>query len=317
MRGVALEQFGGPEVLQLREDLPVPPVGPDSVLVRVRAAGVNPVDAQIRRGLLADVIPTWSPVVLGWEGAGVVEAVGPAVTEFRPGDEVYGYFRKDFVRDGTYAEFSTIRDAHLARKPESLSFEEAGAAPLAGLTAWQLIDEVLRVVDDQLVLIHGASGGVGSFAVQLAKRAGARVIAVASAGNHAYLRELGADECIDYGSEDFVDIIGRRHLAGVDAVVDLVGGETLKRSAQVVRPRGKVASIVEPPPTDGLFAEHEIQGRFVFVRPDASGLRFLARAFDAGDLRVTLSDVLPLDEVHRAHNIIEIGHTRGKLVLRV
>lgn len=317
MRGIALEKFGGPEVLELRDDLPVPPVGPDTVLVRVRAAGVNPVDAKVRRGLLADAFPTWSPVVPGWDAAGVVEAVGPAVSDFRPGDEVYGYFRKDFIRDGTYAEFTTIRDVHLARKPESLSFEEAGAVPLAGLTAWQLIDETLRVVDNQLVLIHGASGGVGSFAVQLAKRAGAKVIAVASAGNHAYLRELGADECIDYGSEDFVEIIGRRHLAGVDAVVDLIGGETLLRSAQVVRPRGKIASIIEPPPQDGLFAEHEIQGRYVFVRPDASGLRLLGRAFDAGDLRVQLADVLPLDQVQRAHNLIEIGHTRGKLVLRV
>lgn len=317
MRGIALEQFGGPEVLRLRDDLPVPPVGPDSVLVRVRAAGVNPVDAQIRQGLLADAIPTWSPVVPGWDAAGVVEEVGDAVTEFRPGDEVFGYFRKDFVRDGTYAELTTIRDAHLARKPASLSFEEAGAAPLAALTAWQLIDEVLRVVDGQLVLIHGASGGVGSFAVQLAKRAGATVIAVASARNHEYLRSLGADECIDYAAEDFVDVIARRHLAGPDAVVDLVGGETLTRSAQVVRPRGKIASIIQPPPRGGLFAEHEIQTRYVFARPDASGLRLLARAFDAGDLKVELADVFALEEAPRAHDLIELGHTRGKLVLRV
>lgn len=317
MRGIALEQFGGPEVLQLHDDLPTPPVGPDSVLVRVRAAGVNPVDAQIRRGMLADVIPTWSPVVPGWDAAGVVEQVGGAVTEFRPGDEVYGYFRKDFVRDGTYAELTTIRDAHLARKPASLSFEEAGAVPLAALTAWQLIDEALRVVEGQLVLIHGASGGVGSFAVQLAKRAGATVIAVASAQNHEYLRGLGADECIDYGTQDFVEVISRRHLAGPDAIADLVGGETLARSAQVVRPRGKIASIIQPPPRGGLFAEHEIQTRFVFVRPDASGLRLLARAFDAGDLRVELADVLPLEEAPRAHTLIELGHTRGKLVLKV
>lgn len=317
MRGIALETFGGPEVLQLREDLPVPPVGPDSVLVRVRAAGVNPVDAKLRRGLLADVFPTWSPVVPGWDASGVVEAVGDAVSEFRPGDEVYGYFRKDFIRDGTYAELTTIRDVHLARKPAGLSFEEAAAVPLAGLTAWQLIDEALRVVSGQLVLIHGASGGVGSFAVQLAKRAGATVIAVASAQNHDYLRALGADECIDYGTQSFVDVIGRRHLAGVDAVVDLIGGDTLARSAQVVRPRGKVASVIQPPPRGGLFEEHEIQGRYVFVRPDANGLRFLGRAFDAGELRVELADVLPLTEVKRAHDLIELGHTRGKLVLRI
>lgn len=317
MRGIALDQFGGPEVLQLREDLPTPPVGPDTVLVRVRAAGVNPVDAQIRRGMLADTIPTWSPVVPGWDAAGVVEAVGDAVSEFRPGDEVYGYFRKDFVRDGTYAELTTIRDVNLARKPASLSFEEAGAAPLAALTAWQLIDETLRVVAGQVVLIHGASGGVGSFAVQLAKRAGARVVAVASAANHEYLQGLGADECIDYAAEDFVDVLGRRHLAGADAVVDLIGGDTLARSAQVVRPRGKIASVVQPPPRGGLFAEHEIQGRYVFVRPDAGGLRHLARAFDAGELRVELADVLPLAEAPRAHDLIELGHTRGKIVLRI
>ncbi|MBJ7329329.1 MAG: NADP-dependent oxidoreductase [Solirubrobacteraceae bacterium] len=317
MRGIALDQFGGPEVLQLREDLPVPPVGPDTVLVRVRAAGVNPVDAKVRRGLLADAFPTWSPVVPGWDAAGIVEAVGPAVSNFRPGDEVFGYFRKDFIRDGTYAELTTIRDAYLARKPESLSFEEAGAAPLAALTAWQLIDETLRVVSGQLVLVCGASGGVGSFAVQLAKRAGASVVAVASAANHEYLKGLGADECIDYATEDFVEIIGRRHLAGVDAVVDLVGGDTLTRAAQVTRPRGKIASIIQEPPRGGLFAEHEIQGRYLFVRPDGGGLRMLARAFDAGELRVELADVLPLEQAARAHDLIELGHTRGKLVLRI
>lgn len=317
MRGIALEQFGGPDVLQLRDDLPTPPVGPDTVLVRVRAAGVNPVDAKVRRGLLADAFPTWSPVVPGWDASGVVEAVGDAVSEFRPGDEVFGYFRKDFVRDGTYAELTTIRDVHLARKPASLSFEEAAAVPLAGLTAWQLIDEALRVVSGQLVLIHGASGGVGSFAVQLAKRAGATVIAVASAQNHEYLRSIGAAECIDYSTEDFVELVGRRHLAGADAVVDLIGGATLTRSAQVVRPRGKIASVIQPPPRGGLFAEHEIQGRYVFVRPDAGGLRFLARAFDAGELRVELADVLPLAEAPRAHDLVELGHTRGKIVLRI
>lgn len=227
MRGIALQEFGGPEVLRLRHDLPLPLVGPDSVLVRVHAAGVNPVDAKIRRGLLATSIPTWSPVIPGWDAAGVVEDVGAAVTQFRPGDEVFGCFRKDFVRDGTYAELSTIREAHLARKPASLSFEEAGAAPLAALTAWQIVDETLRVSPRQAILVVGASGGVGSFVVQLCKRAGATVTAVASTPNHPYLEELGAAKCFDYRSETFIDDLARDHLAGVDALIDLVGGDTV------------------------------------------------------------------------------------------
>jgi NADPH:quinone reductase-like Zn-dependent oxidoreductase len=316
MRAIAITGFGGRDLLQLA-DVPDPLVGPDSVLVGVRASGVNPVDSGIRQGRLAGRIPHFFPLVPGWEAAGVVEAVGPAVTEFSPGDEVYGYFRKDFVRDGTYAERATLRAPHLARKPQTLSFDEAGAVPLAGLTALQIVRDGLELQGGERILIHGASGGVGSFAVQIAKAGGAHVIASASAPNHDFLRALGADELIDYRDQDFVEVVREAHRDGIEAVADIVGGETQERSGEVLqRGRGRLTSIIQPPDA-GAFSARGLRARYVFVRPDAAGLATLAAMADAGDLRVHLSAVLDLEDAAAAHERIETGHTRGKLVLRV
>ena len=198
MRGIAYDTFGGVEVLQLREDLPVPPVGPDVVLVRVHAAGVNPVDIGIRSGGLAEAFPHHFPIVPGWDVAGVVERVGPAVTAFAPGDEVFGYVRRDDVGLGTCAELVAAPQRCLAHKPQSLSFAEAGALPLAGLTAYQALTEVLDVGEGDRVLVHRASGGVGFNAVQIAVALGAHVIGTASARNHGFLREAGCAEVHDY-----------------------------------------------------------------------------------------------------------------------
>jgi NADPH:quinone reductase-like Zn-dependent oxidoreductase len=316
MRAIAITEFGGADRLQATE-LDDPLVGPDSVLIRVRAAGINPVDYKVRQGNLAGRIPHVFPLIPGWDAAGVVEQVGPAVTDFGPGDEVYAYCRKDFVRDGTYADLVSVRDYAVGRKPARLSFEEAGGVPLAGLTALQLLRHAIDVKAGERVLIHAAAGGVGSFAVQIAKNDDAHVIATASAANHDYLRELGADDVIDYTSEDFVAEVRERYPDGIDAVADLVGGEVQERSAEVLAPgRGRIGSVIAPPDDEALRARG-LRGHYIFVRPSASGLRVLAALADAGRLRVHLSDVVPLEEAARAHDTLEGGHVRGKIVLRV
>ncbi len=314
MRAIAIERFGGREELQVM-DVPDPLLGPDSVLVAVRGAGVNPVDAKIRQGALAGAIPHLFPLVPGWDAAGTVAAVGPAVTRFEVGQEVFGYFRKDFVRDGTYAELAAVRDVQLAPMPATLSFHEAAALPLAGLTAMQLLREGIDLQREETVLIHGAAGGVGGFAVQLAHDAGAHVIAVASTANHDHVRGLGADEVIDYHEQDFVAEVLAVHPDGIEGVIDLIGGETLARSTEVLRTgRGRVASVAEPPSPDA-FAARGLAGRYIFVRPDADGLRQLGDLVDAGALRVHLADVIALEQAAHAHELIEKGHTRGKIVL--
>lgn len=304
MRGIAYDRFGGEEVLTLRDDLPDPPVGPDVVLVRSHAAGVNPVDISIREGRLAGAYPHHFPIVPGWDLAGVVEQVGPAVVDFAPGDEVFGYVRRDDVQWGTAAELVPVPQRCLAHKPESLSFAEAGALPLAGLTAYQALTEVLDVGEGERVLVHRASGGVGFNAVQIAVALGAHVIGTASPRNHGFLTDAGVAEVLDYGAGP---ISGQ--LAGpVDAVLDLVGGKTLADAPQQVRDRARIASVVDP-------AVNAMGGRYVFVRPDQHDLQELGRMADAGQLRVPIAKAFPLEQIAEAHRLVAGGHVRGKVVV--
>ena len=312
---MAIHEFGGPE--QIEEiDVPDPLVGPDSILIRVKTAGVNPVDAKIRQGASKERWPHFFPLILGWDAAGVVERAGPAIRHLGEGDEVYAYCRKDYVRDGTYAELVSVRAPSVARKPATASWEEAGATPLAALTAFQALHDALQVERGDTVLIHGGTGGVGSFAVQLARSAGAHVIATASAANHDFLRDLGAADAIDYNERDFADAVCESHPDGVDHVLDLVGGDTLERSAAVLRPRGRAASVLVPQ-GPGALAENDIDFSYVFVRPDAGQLTAIAGLVDEGEVRVQVQEALPLADAARAHEQIESGHTRGKLVLNV
>jgi NADPH:quinone reductase-like Zn-dependent oxidoreductase len=308
MRGIAYDRFGGEDVLALRTDLPEPPVGPDTVLVRVHATGVNPVDVSIREGRLAGAYPHHFPIVPGWEMAGVVEAAGPAVTDFAPGDEVFGYVRRDDVQWGTAAELVPAPQRCLAHKPESLSFAEAGALPLAGLTAYQALAEVLDVHEGDRVLITRGAGGVGTFAVQIAVALGAHVVTTASGRNHSYLRGLGAAEVYDYADGPISEQLSQP----VDALFDLVGGDTMRDAITAVRPGGPrgvlMASIVDPSIRDS-------HGRYVFVHPDAAGLGELARMADAGQLRVPIAKAFPLEDLAEAHRTITEGHVRGKVVV--
>lgn len=307
MRAIAIEEFGDSDKLQL-VDLPTPEPGSDEVLVRVRAAGVGLWDAMSRQGVFGD---REFPFVPGFEPAGVIEAVGGDVEDFSEGDEVYAYR----FPGGGYAEYVAVSQGVTARKPVSLSFEEAAGLPVAGTTAHQGLVDELGVQEGETVLITGASGGVGTMAVQIAANIlGAHVIGTASTRNHEYLRELGAEEAIDYNG-DWVTVVREVAPEGVDAVLECAGGETLERSFETLRDEGRAAYIVpveeEPDPPRGISAH------FFSARPDGGRLSALASMFDAGQLRMNLQEVVPLEEAARAHEIVEEGHTRGKVVLRV
>jgi NADPH:quinone reductase-like Zn-dependent oxidoreductase len=311
MRAMVIDEWGGGE--QFREaDVERPPTAPDGVLVRVRAAGVNPVDYKIRGGYMAQAFPAHFPLIIGWDAAGVVEEVGPAVTAFQPGDEVYGYCRRHHLQFGTYAEFVVVPEDFLARKPSELSFEEAAALPLAGLTAHQAL-EAMGVRGGETLFVGGGSGGVGHLAIQLGVARGARVIATASERNFDFVRELGADP-IDYHATD-VPARVRELLAneGADAALDLFGGDSREQALQSLRRGGRLASVARPPPEP----QEGYEIHYLFVRPDGEGLRELCELVDAGKLRPHVEEVFPLERVADAHARLEDGHVRGKLVLSV
>jgi NADPH:quinone reductase-like Zn-dependent oxidoreductase len=304
VRAAVYDRFGDESVLRIADDHPEPPVGPDVVLVRAHAAGVNPVDLGIRGGHLVGAFPHHFPITPGWDLSGVVERVGPAVVDFAPGDEVFGYVRRDDVQWGTTAELVPAPQRCLAHKPDSLSFAEAGALPLAGLTAYQALTEALDVGEGDRVLVHRASGGVGFFAVQIAVALGAHVIGTASPRNHGFLRDAGAAETLDYSAGPISGQLGEP----VDAVLDLVGGDALADAPKQVRDPARIVSIVDTSVLD-------LGGRYVFVRPDTHDLEELARMADAGQLRVPIAKAFPLEQVAEAQRLVAGGHVRGKVVV--
>ncbi|NYH76689.1 NADPH:quinone reductase-like Zn-dependent oxidoreductase [Actinopolyspora biskrensis] len=310
MKAIALTEFGEPDVLS-QQELDDPLVGPDRVLVETRAAGVNPVDWKIRRGYLRGAFPHHTPLISGWDVSGVVRAVGPAVTQYKPGDEVVGYVREDHVQNGTYAELVAAPERTLAHKPSSVDFTRAAGLPLAGLTALQMLRSVDADSGD-VVLVHAASGGVGHLAVQIARALGAeRVIGTASERNHDFLRELGA-EPVTYGPglpERVAEVVGGD--GKIDAAVDMAGGTALSETPGMLRDSTRHASVEEP---DTVLGQG---GHYVFVRPDAGELNWLGGLIDRGELRVEVQRSFPLHEAARAHELLEEGHVRGKLVLTV
>ncbi|QDQ10642.1 NADP-dependent oxidoreductase [Streptomyces spectabilis] len=307
MKAISYRAYGGAEVLEYG-DVRDPKVGPDTVLVKVRAAAVNPVDHKCREGYLDAALDPVFPVIPGWDVAGVVVQPGVAVPEFTVGDEVIGYVREDFLSRGTLAEYVAAPVRTLARKPRNLTFEEAAGLPLAGLTAYQVVHKALAVGDGDVVLVHAAAGGVGSFAVQLARHAGARVIGTASERNHAYLRELGA-EPVTYG-EGLAERVRALAPEGVDAAFDTVGGETLRVSADLLAPGGRLASVA-----DGSVIG--LGGQYCFVRPDADDLRRLTELAEQDVLTVHVDATFPLERAADAHRLSEQGRTRGKIVVTV
>jgi NADPH:quinone reductase-like Zn-dependent oxidoreductase len=306
MKAVVYRRYGGPEVLELTE-LPEPKTHVDSVLIRVRAGGLNRADAALQAGALDSAVETYFPVVPGWDIAGVVERSGPGAPEFAPGDEVIAYIRGDVQRaHGGYAELVSADVRTVARKPGTMSFTQAAGLPLAALTAYQGMVRALEVEPGETVLVHGAAGGVGSVAVQIARSRGARVIGASTPVNHGYLRELGA-EPVTPGQGLTRQVLS---LApdGVDAIFDTTGGGTLAASANAGRPDTRLASIAEP----GVPGSMDVYAR---MNPD--DLTAVTALAEAGLLSLRVGAVFPLDKAAEAQRALATGNIKGKTVLEI
>src|SRR6267142_2386028 len=302
MKAIRIHKYGGPEVLQY-EDAPRPKPQAGEVLVRVKAAGVNPIDWKVREGHMKDFWPHKFPLIPGWDLSGVVEEVGPgpaAAGRFKIGDEVYSI--PDPTRNGAYADYIVVRESELALKPNSLHHIRAAAVPLAALTAWQSLFETAQLQPGQRVLIHAGSGGVGHFAVQLAKWKDAYVFATASTENKDLLRELGVDEPIDYTQQRFEDIARK-----IDIVLDTLGDETQERSWSVLKKGGVLVSLVQPP-SEEKAKELGVQAAIIGAQPNGAQLAEIAKIIDSGKLAPVIDRILPLSEVLRAHELSQSGH---------
>ncbi len=303
-----VHQYGGPEVLKL-EGIPQPEPKEDEVLVRVIAAGVNPVDSAARSQKFGQFLHIKLPAIPGYDVAGIVEKAGAKITKFKPGDPIYAYIALD--KGGGYAQYAVATEKEAAAKPQSLTYVEAAAVPLVAETAWQALIDAAKLNAGQTVLIHGGSGGVGSFAIQIAKARGAKVIATASTANQDLLKQLGADVAIDYTKQKFEDVA-----KDVDVVLDSVGKDTLARSYGVVKKGGFIVSIVGRPDPAEL-EKHGIRGASISVEPNSSELAEIGRLIDEKKIKVIVSQTFPLAESAKAQEQIATHHTRGKIVLKV
>jgi NADPH:quinone reductase-like Zn-dependent oxidoreductase len=309
MKAVRIHDFGEPDI-QVYEDAPRPTISTDEVLVRVHAAGVNPVDSKTRAGRgMANRFSNPFPLIVGWDISGVVENVGANVKEFQPGDEVYAMTR--FPEIGSaYAEYVSVPANQLALKPKNLDHIQAAAVPLVALTAWQILFDIAHLEAGQRILIHAAAGGVGHIAVQIAKWKGAYVIGTASARNADFLRELGADEVVDYHATPFEDVV-----QPVDVVLDCVGG-LAERSLKVLKPGGFLSWITSGFAPERI-AELGIRAGGTLVHTDQAQLKQITALIEAGNLKPVIDKVFPLAEAAKAHEAIDTGRTRGKIVLSV
>jgi len=304
MKAIVVHQFGGPEVLKY-EEAPRPDPKEDEILIRTIAAGVNPVDAYIRSGRFGGHN---LPYIPGMEVAGIVEKAGAKISKFKAGDQVYAHLG---FKDGGYAQFSVAKENEAAIKPKVITFEEAAGVPLAATTAWQALIDTAGLQSGQTVLIFGGSGGVGHFAVQIAKARGAKVIATASTEHQDLLKQLGVDQAIDYSKTKFEEVV-----KDVDVVLEATRSDSMTRSYGIVRKGGFVVSITGDPDQSEL-KKHGLRGASVGVHPDAQVLEELAKLIDARKVRPIVSQILPLADASKAHQQIETHHTAGKIVLEV
>lgn len=305
MKAVRIHKFGGPEVLKY-EEIPVPQPGPGEIRIRIIAAGVNPIDWKIRSGLLGEM-PL--PMTMGLDVAGVVDdAQGQEAASFQPGEEV---FAKVSIGQGGYAEYTVVNTTQVAKKPKSIGFIESAAIPTAGLAAWQSLFDIAGLEKGQSVLVHGAAGGVGSFAVQFAKWKGAYVIGTASEKNEQFLKSIGTDEFIDYKKQRFEDVAGK-----VDVVLDTIGGDTFERSWGVLKPGGYLVSTVAGIPEEAP-EKYGVRAQRLMTRADGGELAQIAAIIDEQPVKPVVTTILPLSEAQKAHEMSESRHTRGKIVLRV
>ena len=306
MKAARVLRFGPPGVI-MNDDVPRPEPAAGQLLVHVKAAGVGNWDALVREGKIPNE-PL--PLILGYELSGIVEAIGPGVSGFTPGEEVYGATSEQLT--GAYAEYSVPSAKMMAPKPKSLNFIEAASAPVVTVTAWQMLFDYGQVTDGQTVLIHGAAGNVGGYAVQLASQAGLHVIATAAAGDRDYVRSLGAETVMEYRTEKFED-----SLTGVDVVLDTVGGDTQQRSLRVLKPGGILVSVVSTVP-EAAQKRYGVRAAYFYVDVTTARLNKITERFDSGRLVAHVGTVLPLEEVRIAHEMLGgAPHKRGKIVLSI
>jgi NADPH:quinone reductase-like Zn-dependent oxidoreductase len=307
MKAVRIHRFGPPDVISL-DDVPKPQPGRGEVVVQVNAAGVGPWDALIRSG--KSVLPQPLPLILGADLSGVVDSLGAGVANLKVGDEVFGVTNEQFT--GACAEYAVAKASMIARKPKTLNHVHAASVPVVAVTAWQMVFDFAQLSSGQAVLIHGGSGNVGGYAVQFAKRAGAVVIATASAENASYVRRLGADGVIDYRTRRFEE-----RVKGIDAVIDTVGGETLDRSYGVLKPGGIVVSAAARPSKEKA-ERYGVRAVFFLVRVTPQRLTMIGEMLDAGALESEVGEVLWFDEARKGHEMLEgAPHRRGKIVIKV
>ena len=316
MKAIEVTAYGGPDKLRMGKPTRAR-CRKDEVQVEVKAAGVNALDWRLRQGDFRNLYDITFPYVPGLDMSGVVTRVGKDVTRFRKGDKVFGFVNPPADQRpgrGTYAEYVAVPEGFIAKKPIQLSHAAAASIPTPALAAWQLLREHATLSQGEKVLIHGGAGGVGGFAVQVASYMGAWVLATASEPNHDYVLDLGADEVIDYTRTDFVEAVRRRYPQGVDVIIDTIGGETLRRSLDIVRPAGRIFSLADPQ----LAAELDqgaVVPRFVTAQPDGQVLEKLAAMFDENLLQTSIAASFPLDQAADAQALSEQGHGRGRIVI--
>ncbi|WP_080874461.1 NADP-dependent oxidoreductase [Oceanobacillus timonensis] len=311
MKAIIIDQYGDADQLKEKDDIPIPEIKDNQVLVEMHATSINPIDWKLREGYLQEGVPFEFPIILGWDAAGVIKQVGKNVTAFQVGDEVFA--RPDLTPNGTYASYTAVDEELLAMKPKNSSFEEAAAVPLAGLTAWQCLVNFSEIKEGDNVLIHAGSGGVGSMAIQIAKSFGAYVASTASGKNEAFLKELGVDQFINYKEEDFEEV-----LQDYDIVVDTLGGEILNKSFQVLKEGGRLVSIAGQP-DEKAAKQKGIKAGSLWLEPDGKELSELGKLMEDGKLKAYIGHTFPLTEngLKEAHRLSETHHAKGKIVIQI
>jgi NADPH:quinone reductase-like Zn-dependent oxidoreductase len=310
MKAIVIEEYGDKNVL-VEKELETPKISENQVLVEMHATSINPIDWKVREGYLKDMLPFEFPIILGWDAAGVITETGSNVTDFKAGDRVFT--RPATTNRGTYAEYLAVDSNLLAKMPEEMSFEEAASIPLAGLTAWQCLVDFGNIQQGDKVLIHAGAGGVGIFAIQIAKSFGAYVATTASENNIDFLTSLGADEVINYKEKDFSE-----ELTGFDLVLDSMGGEIQSKSYKVLKENGKLVSIVQPPNEEEA-ASFNAKAGFVWLEPNGEQLQKLADLYVEGKVKPVIGKTFDFSEqsLKDAHDLSATHHARGKIVIRI
>ncbi len=314
MKSAQIKSYGGSEVVEINQNTPAPnDPSAGKVLVRIKAAGVNPVDWKIREGYMQQMMPLQFPSTLGMDFSGIIEKIGGGVSDFRKGDEVYGRASVMEGGSGAFAEMALASAGSIAHKPKTLSYDEAAGLTLVGVSAWQALVETMGLSKGQKILIHGGSGGIGSIAIQLAKHLGAYVATTVSINDKQFVKELGADQVIDYKTQTFEDTLSHDH----DAVFDTVGGETYKRSFKVLkRGSGIIVSMLEQPNQE-LIDRFGVKAIVQLTQANRERLTKLAQWVDQNNIRVNVDKTFPLDEARKALDYQKDEHPRGKVVLQV